>query len=102
MKIKLPLNKKILLLIILTFILFSLYIQTLKILLRNIYLNNINLDEWIKYDKNPILGGNFGTIFDVSVLKIKKTYYMFSSWRPKGRELNWGNLSGFNGPVWLS
>ena len=39
---------------------------------------------WIKYTGNPVLGGNLGTIFDVSVLKLNDTTFkMYSSWRPK-------------------
>ena len=37
---------------------------------------------WIKYEKNPILGGNLGTIFDVSILQNNdNTYDMYCSWR---------------------
>lgn len=39
---------------------------------------------WIKYENNPVLGGNLGTIFDVSVLKNNHgVYQMYCSWRPK-------------------
>jgi len=38
---------------------------------------------WIKYDKNPVLGGSLGTIFDISVLKEKSGYKMWCSWRPQ-------------------
>jgi len=38
---------------------------------------------WSKYDENPIMGGKYGTCFDVSVLKEDKTYRMWLSWRPK-------------------
>ncbi len=38
---------------------------------------------WVKYDKNPVLGGDFGTIFDITVLSESKGYSMWSSWRPK-------------------
>lgn len=38
---------------------------------------------WGKYDKNPVLGGDLGTCFDVSVLKEKNKYRMWFSWRPK-------------------
>ena len=38
---------------------------------------------WIKYDKNPVLGGSLGTIFDISVLKESAGYRMWCSWRPK-------------------
>ncbi len=38
---------------------------------------------WVKYAKNPVLGGNLGTCFDISVLKVGDTYRMWFSWRPK-------------------
>lgn len=38
---------------------------------------------WIKYQGNPVLGGNIGVCFDVSVLKINEVYYMYFSWRTR-------------------
>jgi len=38
---------------------------------------------WGKYAKNPVLGGDLGTCFDVSVLKENDAYRMWFSWRPK-------------------
>src|ERR1700690_1892664 len=38
---------------------------------------------WVKYSKNPVLGGDLGTCFDISVLKEGETYRMWFSWRPK-------------------
>ena len=38
---------------------------------------------WKKYTKNPVLGGDLGTCFDISVLKEGDTYRMWFSWRPK-------------------
>jgi len=38
---------------------------------------------WRKYEKNPVLGGELGTCFDVSVLDEVNTYRMYFSWRPK-------------------
>jgi predicted GH43/DUF377 family glycosyl hydrolase len=38
---------------------------------------------WAKYPRNPVLGGNLGTCFDISVLKEDETYRMWFSWRPK-------------------
>ena len=38
---------------------------------------------WVKYDGNPVLGGQYGTCFDVSVLKEEGKYRMWVSWRPK-------------------
>ncbi len=38
---------------------------------------------WVKYDKNPVLGGALGTCFDVSVLRDGDRYRMWFSWRPR-------------------
>jgi predicted GH43/DUF377 family glycosyl hydrolase len=38
---------------------------------------------WAKSVKNPVLGGELGTCFDVSVLKEGGTYRMWFSWRPR-------------------
>lgn len=39
---------------------------------------------WTKYDKSPVLGGDLGTIFDISVLRNNShDYKMYCSWRPK-------------------
>jgi len=38
---------------------------------------------WIKYRDNPVLGGQYGTCFDVAVLKEAEGYRMWVSWRPK-------------------
>ncbi len=38
---------------------------------------------WAKHPGNPVLGGDLGTCFDVSVLKDGDTYRMWFSWRPK-------------------
>ena len=38
---------------------------------------------WTKYEGNPVMGRQYGTCFDVSVLKEGKTYRMWLSWRPK-------------------
>ncbi|NCA80525.1 MAG: hypothetical protein EOM76_10145 [Sphingobacteriia bacterium] len=39
---------------------------------------------WLKYENNPVLGGDLGTVFDISVLKgIDNIYRMYSSWRPQ-------------------
>jgi predicted GH43/DUF377 family glycosyl hydrolase len=38
---------------------------------------------WAKHPGNPVLGGDLGTCFDVSVLKEGGTYRMWFSWRPK-------------------
>ena len=38
---------------------------------------------WVKYPGNPVMGGKYGTCFDISVLKEGATYRMWVSWRPK-------------------
>jgi beta-1,2-mannobiose phosphorylase / 1,2-beta-oligomannan phosphorylase len=38
---------------------------------------------WAKSPRNPVLGGDLGTCFDVSVLKDGDTFRMWFSWRPK-------------------
>lgn len=38
---------------------------------------------WVKFEKNPVLGGSLGTCFDVALLREGETYRMWFSWRPK-------------------
>ena len=38
---------------------------------------------WVKAVENPVLGGDLGTCFDVSVLEDGGKYRMWFSWRPK-------------------
>jgi predicted GH43/DUF377 family glycosyl hydrolase len=38
---------------------------------------------WVKYEKNPVLGGKLGTCFDIAVLRDGGKYRMWFSWRPK-------------------
>jgi predicted GH43/DUF377 family glycosyl hydrolase len=38
---------------------------------------------WVKHPKNPLLGGDLGTCFDVSVLKDRDHFRMWFSWRPR-------------------
>ncbi len=38
---------------------------------------------WLKYDGNPVLGGDLGTCFDVTVLEERGGYRMWFSWRPR-------------------
>jgi len=38
---------------------------------------------WVKYEKNPVLGGQYGTCFDIAVLREGEGYRMWVSWRPK-------------------
>jgi hypothetical protein len=39
---------------------------------------------WVKYPGNPVLGGDLGTCFDVSVLKEGDTYRMWFSGQARG------------------
>src|SRR4051794_2335071 len=38
---------------------------------------------WAKSPKSPVLGGDLGTCFDVSVLREGVTFRMWFSWRPR-------------------
>jgi beta-1,2-mannobiose phosphorylase / 1,2-beta-oligomannan phosphorylase len=38
---------------------------------------------WMKCPKNPVLGGDLGTCFDIAVLREGGIYRMWFSWRPK-------------------
>lgn len=38
---------------------------------------------WKKYEGNPVLGGDLGTCFDISVLEVEDEIWMYFSWRPK-------------------
>ena len=39
---------------------------------------------WTKYAQNPVLGGEYGTVFDMHVLRnINGSYNMWFSWRPE-------------------
>lgn len=39
---------------------------------------------WKKYEENPVLGGSYGTCFDISVLEDGDVIRMYFSWRDKG------------------
>lgn len=39
-------------------------------------------DGWRKYEGNPVLGGEYGTCFDLSVLMEGDVFKMWFSWRP--------------------
>lgn len=38
---------------------------------------------WEKYENNPVLGGELGTCFDVSILRENGIFRMWFSWRPR-------------------
>jgi predicted GH43/DUF377 family glycosyl hydrolase len=44
---------------------------------------NSSVAGWKKYSGNPVLGGDYGTCFDLSVLKEGEVYRMWFSWRPR-------------------
>lgn len=50
---------------------------------------------WQKYPGNPVLGGRFGTCFDIGVLYDGKQYDMYLSWRPKASIGLSSSLDGF-------
>ncbi|MFD1675731.1 family 43 glycosylhydrolase [Alicyclobacillus fodiniaquatilis] len=51
---------------------------------------------WNKYENNPVLGGEHGTCFDLSVLKDNGVYKMYFSWRPKQSIALSESLDGIN------
>lgn len=58
-----------------------------SILILTFFVLQANLNEtsggWVKFKGNPVLGGELGTVFDVSVLKEGEIFRMWFSWRPK-------------------
>jgi sucrose-6-phosphate hydrolase SacC (GH32 family) len=40
-------------------------------------------DGWVKYEGNPVLGGELGVCFDITLLKDSDKYRMWFSWRSK-------------------
>lgn len=40
-------------------------------------------DAWTKYAGNPVLGGELGTCFDMSLVRTDAGYRMWFSWRPR-------------------
>ncbi len=47
------------------------------------YRNGSTSAGWQKYAGNPVIGGKYGTVFDVSVLKEGERFLLWGSWRPK-------------------
>lgn len=39
--------------------------------------------DWVKYTRNPVLGAQYGTCFDICVLREAEKFRMWVSWRPK-------------------
>ena len=52
---------------------------------RKTYIHRLSTSRagWEKYPGNPVLGGDLGTCFDISVLAEDDKYRMIFSWRPK-------------------
>ncbi|GAP05192.1 beta-fructosidase [Anaerolinea thermolimosa] len=52
---------------------------------RETYLKNVKPTSagWIKYSGNPVMGGDLGTCFDISMMEQDGRYRMWFSWRPK-------------------
>ena len=46
-------------------------------------LSSVNNSNWKKCPGNPVLGGEYGTCFDICVLQDKGKFRMWLSWRPK-------------------
>jgi predicted GH43/DUF377 family glycosyl hydrolase len=40
-------------------------------------------NDWVKYTGNPVLGGQYGTCFDICVLREAGKFRMWVSWRPQ-------------------
>jgi hypothetical protein len=51
---------------------------------------------WIKYEKNPVFGGDLGTCFDVSLLRENRKFRMWFSWRPQKSIALTESLDGIN------
>ena len=41
--------------------------------------------NWKKYEKNPLIGGSYGSCFDIAVLDEGEEIYMYFSWRKEKR-----------------
>lgn len=81
-------TKRLITKIIITFIIFFLYLFT-RIELKSL--------EWIKYEHNPVLGNDkTGTIFDPFVIKHNNIYQMYISWRPIGAIALSTSIDGIN------
>ncbi len=52
---------------------------------------------WVKVTESPVLGGAYGTCFDLTLLKEANLYRMWFSWRPK---LSIGYSESFDGVNW--
>lgn len=48
------------------------------------YINKETSAGWVKYENSPVLGGDLGTVFDISVLNGSDGLFrMYCSWRPQ-------------------
>jgi predicted GH43/DUF377 family glycosyl hydrolase len=46
-------------------------------------MTNTNQASWVKYEGNPVLGGDLGVCFDIALLQEEGVYRMWFSWRTK-------------------
>ena len=54
-------------------------------------------NEWVKYENNPVLGGDLGVCFDVTLIQEEGIYKMWFSWRTKR---SMGYAESVDGVVW--
>ena len=48
-----------------------------------VYTKESTSGGWQKFSGNPVIGGSYGTVFDVSVLQEGNRFLLWGSWRPK-------------------
>jgi len=51
---------------------------------------------WKKYHGNPVIGGQYGTVFDVAVLQESQRFLLWGSWRPKKSLALFGSSDGIH------
>jgi predicted GH43/DUF377 family glycosyl hydrolase len=77
-------NRFLLLFLTISFAFLSIWANTLSINADPALLSPTDTSSaWVKYSGNPVLGGQYGTCFDISVLKEDPGYRMWVSWRPQ-------------------
>lgn len=72
---------------------FLLYVGTTSVHAQQ---TNSTAAGWKKYSGNPVLGGKYGTCFDVSLLKDGNAYRMWFSWRPRASVALVESTDGFH------
>jgi predicted GH43/DUF377 family glycosyl hydrolase len=53
-------------------------------------------NDWVKYTGNPVLGGQYGTCFDICVLREGGKFRMWVSWRPQKSVAITESVDGIN------